>query len=85
MDKDDIKDIDLEEEEDLDFTKKKKGKGFKDDEEEIIGGVKDPLDDDFIGDEDVLDDEEEGYYINEDGEEADEWDDVYGYKDEYES
>jgi hypothetical protein len=85
MDKDDIKNIDLEEEEDLGFIKKKKGRGFKDDEEEIVGGIKDPLDDDFIDDEEVLDDEEEGYYLNEDGEEADEWDDVYGYKDEYES
>ena len=83
MDHDDIKDVDLEEDEDIDFAKKKKGKAL-DDEEDLEGGIKDTFDDEFIGDDEGFDEEDSGFYLN-DEEEADVWDDVYGFKDEYES
>lgn len=85
MDQDEIKDIDTEEEEeDADFIPKKKAKSVGKDDEEITGDLKDSFDDEFLED-DSFEDEENGYYINEDGEDADEWEDVYGFKDEYES
>ena len=83
MDKDDIKEVGLEEE-DVDFTKNKKGKHF-DSDDETSRGIKDTFDDDFIGDDDGFDEEESVYDLGEDEEEAVGWEDVYGFKDEYES
>ncbi len=84
MDQEDIKDVDLEEDEDIEFTKKKKSKAVGIDDD-LDGGIKDPFDDEFIGDDEGFDEEDGGFYLNGDEEEADTWDDVYGFKDEYES
>ena len=44
MDQEDIKDVDLEEDEDIEFTKKKKSKAVGIDDD-LDGGIKDPFDD----------------------------------------
>jgi hypothetical protein len=80
----DDKDIDLGGEEDLEFTTKKKGGRLESDKEEDIDDTKDPFDEDFV-DDDNFEDEEDGNCLSEGDEEANEWDDLYGYKDEYES
>jgi len=80
----DDKDIDLGEDEDLEFTTKKKGGRLENDNEGNVDDTKDPFDEDFV-DDDNFEDEEDGNYLSEDDEEADGWDDLYGYKDEYES
>lgn len=84
MSKEDKKDIDLEEEEEVDFiTKKKDGHLLGVEEKDPDDNIKVGLEDDFVG-EDEGEDEEEGYLIDEDGDEdeVDEWDDLLGFKDE---